>query len=360
METIYKHILFTLILSLFLSCQDTIDSIDSFSFEVTITGAKEAFVTDTILNELVIKPINIVDDTRFSFSYNSYGKGYYKIDDSKVLENETYNLASDVSTRTMEYVPLKEGEHEVEIIVTNNKEHSTTIKTYYTILKEITDFEFSFIPSNKSIAVGESTNVNINFEQTTDEFLSYSLTISSSNDGQINWGGYEKLPYTIDNIDQTNFTIAYIPTEVTEQNNFTITVKASNGVRKTETFEGIEVTPIEFDFTLSKTVINATEDQYNDLISITLNRPSTYTTGLIYEPNYYMIATTSTNDILIDNGRIPFGRNIALEDFTGITGETFTYSLIYGHTVIGGDITFTVFNDTGYKVSKTVKVNVIE
>lgn len=341
-----------------MSCEDEVKTIDSYPFEISIIGTNEALITETIENELFIITENLADDTVFSFSYNANGKGFYKIQGSKIIENELYNFSKDELNVALEFVPEEEGEHTVDFFVTDNKEHSATVNTFYSITKEITDFEFSFVPGVSSLASGESTTINVDIKQTTDELLTYSMRIESNSNGEINWSERQNLPTTIDIFEQGNYSLGYIPSEVIDKNNFVVTLTASNGIMKTETFDGFEITPLAFDFSLSKNIINITENQANSFISITLNRPS-FLTGLFNEPQYYLIISTSTDGILLDNGRTSFGTNIPLDDFTGTTNETSLYSLVYADTIIGGEMTFTVFNETGFEVSKTVTIEVV-
>ncbi|WP_010177344.1 TraQ conjugal transfer family protein [Aquimarina agarilytica] len=343
-------------LSIFLlACEDESTIIDSFPFQISVTGTNEALLSETIQNELIILPENLVDSTVFSFSYNADDKGHYKIDGTKIQENTIYDLSIKSLDYTLEFVPTEEGEIEIEIFVDDNKKHSATAKVIYSVTKELTDFKFSFTPLKEEVLFGERTSLNLNIEQTSDELLTYTMNISSNSNGEINWIGYSNLPETISNLSKGNYVFDYIPTEVIEKNNFTVTIVASNGVTKTKTFDGLTAEPVEFDFSLSKTVITINSGSINDFINVTLNRPS-FATGYFYDLDYYLRISTTTENILFNNGKIVFGENILLDNFSGIQNETFSYSLNYSGNVVPGEVIFTVFNNTGFEVSKTVTV----
>ncbi len=353
---LHKKIISLLALILFLnSCDKEINIIESFPFEVSITGNKKISLSESLNSQITIKPERLVNGTTYSFSYFSEGNGAYSIDGNIIPEGKEYELDSLVQNLT--YTPTIDGKHIVNFDFKDSNGNTEKAELNYSVSKDITDFDFLFEPVSEINTVGSSVNLVLDITQTSNESLNYTMDIRGQS-GELIFRKKESIPGYINNISKGRYNLSFIPTSVSN-NDFVVTLSASNGIRKTKRVK-FKSTPVEFDFNLSKSKIFLSNSISNELVSITLDRPTLK--ELRVQPNYYLTIQTDTNNIFL-NGKYSFGSIIPLKEFTGITNETFTYSFNRAgrsNKLIGGKITFIINNDTGFKISKSIDVEILE
>lgn len=216
------------------------------------------------------------------------------------------------------------------------------------------DFDFTFETSTPTNMVGRQMSVLFGIDQHYEENLSYTVNILGQQ-GEIVWGGLQNLPGTLNNFFPGNFNLTYYPSAVSN-NDFVVSVTASNGVQKRQRVS-FEALPVDFDFETSKGTLNLTQTLLNGFIGITLQRPTDLAQR---ESKYYLTISSNIGSIFVTHGNsnISLGEIIELNRFSGIQNEFFNYGFQFTDSVTDGEIRFTVRNETGFEVSKTVEVKV--
>lgn len=266
------------------------------------------------------------------------------------VEYKSGDIIKDISLGNSRGILKSEevGKSTLKFTVVSSEDETNTIAEK--IEFKPSDFDFTFELPSQEIIVGRGIDIVIDITQSNDENLLYTVEIAGQK-GEIFWNGSKNIPGTLNNFFRGSFNLTYFPSVVND-NDFIVTVTASNGQRKTKRIP-FKALPVVFDFTTSKTTLKLTELIRNGFIRITLNRPIDLAQR---EPNYYLTIGTNVSSVLIDNGKISSGEVIPLDGFSGTQNESFNYAFTFDDKIANGDITFTVRNDTGYEVSKTVKV----
>lgn len=234
MKTLFKTLVILFTLSALISCEHTDDGA-SGSFEAELTGVTASLIFNNINNELSITPENAKKNGSYSFTYNSNGKGFYSINSANIPENEPFPLPLENLSTTLVYEAQELGENKVTLTITNDKGYSVTREQIYTITTQTTDFDFDILHSGESLNLEKVNEIEISISQTTNENLTYMLTIDSSSQGAvIDWQrNFHGLPFKDGGFAKGNFTLKYIPLALEDQT-IIVTLAASNGESKTK------------------------------------------------------------------------------------------------------------------------------